>query len=211
MEDDLAEKCESLHVVEKKIIELSGGGFVGSFETWTLLDTINHACAWKKTALQKIELRLDGKEVDFHDKMAIDLINRSFYEESRNRSKERTLKNMVEIADLSRRILRMLSGREDSEDISPIGFSGPVGEYLRYDLLFHPINHYIFYSIKNNEYGMFLEIERYVAKNRRSVFKDLSVLDFSGFCGAQEYVDLFTRGYEWQNDDLYIHLKSKIA
>jgi hypothetical protein len=108
-------------------------------------------------------------------------------------------------------IYEKLKGKESSKELVPIGFDGTVFDYLKYDLIYHPISHYIFYSIKNDEYGIFLELEKYITENRVSIFNDLGVLNLKNYLMENEYEKLFLKGYEWENDELFIQIKEMTA
>lgn len=70
------------------------------------------------------------------------------------------------------------------------------------------MNHYIFYSIKNNDYGLFLSVEEYIRENRSGLYRDLGIVNMKGLMEKDECSKLFRKGYEWEHDDLYINIKA---
>jgi len=205
---DLNEKTQSLVIIEKKLITNTEAKFESSYEHWNILNTINHTYSWKSSALKKVELRLDGKEAKFHSDDPIESINKNFYEKTKDYSSKKTIEIINDYQKCAEIMIEKIKGNESSEDLAPQGFDGSVFDYLVYDLIFHPVNHYIFYSVKNDEYGMFLDLEEYIKINRSGLYKDLAILNLNGFMEKDEYCRLFKKGYEWEHDDLYINIKA---
>ena len=78
-------------------------------------------------------------------------------------------------------------------------------------MLYHPISHYLYFAIRNNEYKLFLEIEKYIKKNRSTVYNDLGIIDIKEIIDPAMYKEIFSKGYEWENDDLYNTIKEITA
>jgi hypothetical protein len=204
-------QLRDLAEVEKRIIGAAKAGFAGGFDHWTLIDTISHACAWKAAGLGKVESRIRGEEAAFHSGEPLEDINRRLYEEARGRSAQDALREIDRIVAREAEVLESLKGRESSVDLVPSGYRGTVSDYLAFDLIFHPVDHYAYYAIRNDEYEVFLEVERYVAANRSSAFSDMGVMDLKGYADGDSLKEIFDRGYEWQHDELFILLRSMLA
>jgi hypothetical protein len=203
----LADLAES----EKRIIDASKAAFEGDFGHWTVLDTVNHACSWKNNALKKVEARIRGEDASYHSGSSLEDVNRHYYDKAKGASKAEALATIDATLARAAEVLRGIEGRDSSAGLAPTGYGGSVSDYLTYDLIIHPINHYAYYAIRNDEYDAFLEVERYVSKYRSSAFKDMSVIDIKGFADEKLIREIFDRGYEWRHDDLFILLKSMAA
>jgi hypothetical protein len=79
MKFDLVGKCNELSVLEKNIISISKKKYKGNYNHWTLINTINHTCCWKLSALHKIELRINGREAYYHDEKSIETIKKNIF------------------------------------------------------------------------------------------------------------------------------------
>jgi len=207
IDDSLRELAD----VEKRAIELAKSGHAGSYEHWTVLDTINHACSWKNNALRKVESRLQGEDVRYHSDKVLDDVNRHYYEKARDYSRSKTIEVAEAALEKSLNVLGKIRGKESSKDLAPIGYEGAVIEYLTFDLIHHPIAHYAYYAVRNDEYEVFLEIERFVSKRRSSVFSDLGVVSIKGFADKKTLDGILSKGYEWQHDELFIQIKSMVG
>jgi hypothetical protein len=204
-------QLRDLAEVEKRIIGAAKADFSGDFGHWTVLDTIRHACAWKGAGLAKVGSRIRGEEAPYHSGEPLERINRRFYGEASGSTKQDALSEIDRILALESEVLEAIKGRESSELLAPSGYRGTVSDYLAFDLIFHPVDHYAYYAIHNDEYEVFLEVERYIAKYRSSAFSDMSVVDIKGIADSDRLRELFDRGYEWQHDDLFILLRSMVA
>jgi hypothetical protein len=204
-------QLRDLAEVEKRIIGAAKADFPGDFGHWSVLDTIRHACAWKNAGLAKVGARIRGEEAPYYSGEPLELINRRFYGEASGSTKQDALSEINKILAVESEVLEAIRGRESSELLAPSGYRGTVSDYLAFDLIFHPVDHYAYYAIRNDEYEVFLEVERYVAKYRSSAFSDMSVVDIKGIADGERLGELFDRGYEWQHDDLFILLRSMVA
>jgi hypothetical protein len=194
--------------LEKRIIEAAKSAFEGDWGHWTVLDTVNHACAWKNNALKKVESRLRGGEARYHSDKSLEEVNRHYYEKAKGCSRRDAIGIIEDTLARECAVLEAIEGRESSDDLAPTGYEGSVSDYLTFDLILHPVNHYAYYAIRNDEYEVFLEAERYVSKYRSSIFKDLGSLDIKGLAGEEELKRMLDKGYEWQNDDLFVLVRS---
>jgi hypothetical protein len=207
MNFDLNEGCSDLFYLEKEILNLSKSDFESSYDHWTLINTLNHVYSWKNGALKKVELRLAGKEAKYHSDESLETINQNIYKMTVNYSKRKTIEVLNETEQKIRAISAKIRNHELSKELAPNDFNGTVFDYLRYDLIYHPINHYLFYAIKNNEYDVFLVVEKFITKYRSVIFNDLGIINLKEFIAPKDIEAVFTKGYEWENDDLFIQIK----
>jgi len=207
MNIDLTVKCSDLATVEKRIIDFAKQDCIGTYEHWTILNTLNHAYSWKNNALGKVRSRLNSKEAYFHSEKPIDVINREYYESTNDYSKTQTVEIIDMFLEKQKVLYNKIRGKETSKELAPLGYEGTVFDYLKYDLIYHPINHYLFYAIKNTEYEVFLEVEKFIAENRSTLYNDLGIVDLKGMMDKTESRIIFNRSYEWEHDDLYINIK----
>jgi hypothetical protein len=205
---DLGSYCADLAEVEKSLPAKSNLSFKGSFEHWTLLNTLNHVYCWKNAAIKKIQERLLGKDIKFHDGTPLDEINRDYYEKTKRAGLRKTIECIESTERKIDALLKNVSGSEASTEIVPIGFYGTVFDYLKFDLIYHSVNHYLHYSIKNDEYAVFLAVEKYISDNRSSIYRDFGILNLKELIGKKEANGFFDKGYEWEHDDLFIQIKS---
>jgi hypothetical protein len=211
MNFDLIKSCADLLLVEKEILDVNKSDFVSSYDHWTLLNTINHVYSWKIEALKKVELRLTGKEANYHAKESLETINQKIYKTTMQYSKRKTIEILNETKQKIGFISEKIRDHESSKELAPIGFNGTVFDYLKYDLMYHPVNHYVFYALKNNNYEAFLAVERFITKNRSVIFNDLGITNLKEFMKEDDSKTIFNKGYEWEHDDLYIQLKQITA
>jgi hypothetical protein len=204
---NLLEKCSELSNLEKDMIRISTIQFNGSYEHWTLLNTINHVLAWENSAMKKVEARIRNEEVKFHSDKSLDDVNRLYYDKTKSYTTNQTIDIIESTLEKEKEVIGKIKGHEESKGYAPIGYIGIVYEYLVFDLIYHPINHYAFYALKNNEYKVFLEIEKYISTNRSSLFNDLGTMNLKEFATREEIKVLFEKGYEWEHDELYIQIK----
>lgn len=207
MNFDLNKACGDLYLVEKEILNLSKSDFESSYEHWTLINTMNHVYSWKNGALKKVELRLVGKEAKYHSDESLDTINQKTYATTMSYSKRKTIEILNETEQKIRALYIKIRNHESSKELAPNGFNGTVFDYLKYDLIYHPINHYLFFAIKNNEYEVFVAVEKYITKYRSIIFNDLGIINLKEFIDKKDIEALFTKGYEWEHDDLYIQIR----
>jgi hypothetical protein len=211
MNFDLNQASNELLTIEKKMLDLDKLGFESSYEHWTLLNTINHVYSWKTGALKKVELKLSGKEAKYKSDESLDILNHKYYKETCNYSKRKTIEVMNEVNQKIRSINDKIKDRGSSKELAPKGFNGTVFEYLKYDLIYHPINHYVFYAIKNSEYDIFIVLEKYIQDRRSTIFSDLGIMNLKELINENETGKVFNKGYEWEQDELYNQIKTMTA
>jgi hypothetical protein len=208
---NLEDESLEILVIEKEILNISKSRFRGTDDHWTLKNTINHVCSWRKIAIGKVESRIDGNEKDILNGKTVEKINNEFYKETKGYSKRETIRNIEMCKTKISLLYQKIKGKENSTEVAPFGFKGTVFEYLKGDLLYHPISHYLYFAIRNNEYALFLEIEKYIKKTRSAVYNDLGIIDIKEIIDPTMYKEVFSKGYEWQNDDLYNTIKDITA
>jgi hypothetical protein len=194
--------------IEKRMLDLAKSAYAGSYEHWTIRDTINHACSWKGNALKKVEARLRGEAASYRSDASLEDVNRHYYEKTKEYSKRKTAEAIDSTLARGLEACGKIAGKESSTELAPAGYEGTVIDYLTFDLIFHPVSHYAYYAIRNDEYEVFLEVERFVSKRRGSIFKDLGVMSVKEFADEKTLREILDKGYEWQHDDLFIQMKS---
>jgi hypothetical protein len=207
MNYNLLDKCSDLVSIEKSIIQMSKGSFESTFDHWTMLNTVNHVYSWKNSALKKVEARIKNESVSFHSDKSLDNVNRHYYEKTKDYAKEQTIGIIESTFGKGKELLERIKGKEQSKELVPIGYEGTLFEYLVFDLIYHPVIHYVFYAIKNNEYDVFNEVGKYIRKNRNTVFNDFGILNLKELMTMSEKDEIFKKGYEWENDDVFILIK----
>ena len=126
-----------------------------SFEKWTLLDTINHVNAWKRIALEKVQLKIDGKEATYHSSRSIEVVNREIYNQNSSNDAVMTKAFIEQNQKVAEQLFHQILGKETSMELCPTGFKGNVSAYLLYDLILHPAKHYLSFFMKTNDDKMF--------------------------------------------------------
>ena len=211
MNFELSDICSLVSSLEKNLIQNSKSNIISSYEHWNILNTVNHVCSWQNNAINKVENRLKGIAVNYHSTTTtIEQVNLHYYEKTKNYSKQKTFKFIDEVDAKIRTLATSINGKETLKELAPSGFDGTVFDYLKMDLIYHPINHYIYYSLKNDEYDNFNLIEKLISQTRQSVFNDLGVIDFEYFMESEMYDLIIKKGYEWKNNDLYIYIANKL-
>ncbi len=205
---DLAEKTMGIELLETKILATSKLNFVGSYDHWNILNTLNHACCWKNSALRKVELRLDGEDSKFHSDEPLETINQAFYYQTEKYTKEQTQEVIAETFKNARLLIGKIKGQELSKELAPIGYNGDVLNYLICDLIYHPVNHYIYYAIKNNEYEVFLLLEQYINSTKNDLYKDLGILSIKGLIESNIRDQIFIKDNIWDKNKLYLIIKT---
>ena len=211
MNIDIRQIYKDLTTCEKRLLANAKQVFESSYDHWTIEDTVNHAYSWKLSGLKKVEGRVKGEEVRFHAERPLDEINVEYYEKHKGHTKEETREVIERTIYRVNKVLEQIQGKESMNEYAPIGYSGSVLEYLQFDLIYHPMNHYLLYAIKNDEYGLLLELEEFIKVNRSTVFRDLGVLGLKGYMKEEEHSIIFKKGYEWEHDDLYVYMKEVSA
>jgi len=204
---ELNDILTEIEVVEKNILNSSELKIEGSYEHWNILNTVNHAYCWKNCALKKVELRLEGKESKFHSVEPLDTINRAFFNQTENYTQMQTIAVIEESLKRARIIIEKISGHESSRELAPNGYNGDVLKYLICDLIYHPINHYIYYAIKNSEYKIFMILEEYIKRNEKVLFKDDRLLSVKGLIEIDGSNKIFAKENKWKDNELYIKVK----
>jgi hypothetical protein len=96
-----------------------------------------------------------------------------------------------------------LDGEDTSSTYAPLNTKGKLFDYLKGDLVYHPISHYLYYAIRNNEYNLFLEIKKYIIKTSDTVYSDLGPIDPKEIIEPSKFNEVFTKNDKWENDDLF--------
>jgi hypothetical protein len=207
MNYNLLEKSSDLASIEKKIIQMPKGSFEGSYDHWTILNTTNHVYSWKSNALKKVEARIKGESVSFHSDKSLDEVNRHYFEKTKDYSIDQT-SGIIESTFLRQKeLLERVKGKEQSKELVPIGYEGTLFEYLAFDWIYHAVIHYVFYAIKNDEYDLFNEVGKYIRMNRNAAFNDFGILNLKEMMTGSERTEIFKKGYEWENDEVFILIK----
>jgi hypothetical protein len=203
---DLNQSFKELELLEEKLLVINETNTIGSYEHWNILNTINHAFCWKNSAIKKVDLRLSGKISNFHSDEPLESINKHFYEQTKQYTEKDTLETMHETLKHVNSICEKIKGKELSNEYVPYGYNNNVHNYLMYDLLYHPITHYIYYTIKNNEYEAFSSIENYL--NMHISILDFGMFSFKGMMENDDGKNMFIKESKWDTSKLYQNIKS---
>jgi len=204
---NLKEKYSELQLYEHKLINIPKETHESSYEHWSFLNTINHVYCWEINALNKVEARIKNENVNYHSDKSLEDVNKHYYEKTRDYSKDQTLEIMESTSRKALEIFNQIEGKEESKELVPIGYMNTVFDYLVFDLIYHGIIHYAFYAIKHNDFKLFEEVGKYIRSNRKTMFNDFGIMNMKELMTPKEKGEIFKKGYEWENDDLYIQIK----
>ncbi len=211
MNFNLHEVGDAISSLEIELIINSSSSTGGTFDHWSILNTINHVCSWKNHAINKVESRQKGEPVNYHSSTTtVDQVNHHYFDKTRDYSSKQTIEVINDTKIRIKSITESIKGNESSTQLVPSGFKGNVFDYLKMELVYHPVDHYIYYSLKNDEFMDFTLLEKLIYKYRQTAFNDLGVLDFSEFMEPKLFDTITNKGVEWKNDDLYIHVISRL-
>ena len=123
---NLEQESLEILVIEEGILNLSQSKFRGTGNHWTLNNSINHVCSWRKIAIGKVERKIAGNEKDILNGKTVDEANNEFYEETKNFTKRETLRNMTNCKKQISSLYEKIKGKENSAEMAPFGFTEPL-------------------------------------------------------------------------------------
>lgn len=182
--------------------------FTGSWEHWTLTDTIFHTNSWKSFALNKVKQRLEGKSSPYHGTQPLDEINRTIYDNTGSDKKENVRKLIHDVGILTEEVLEKISGKEDSNEYAPSGFGGSVQDYLFHDLIVHPVKHYLYYCIRNDDLALFGKIEDYIDSQNGILPEKENIIDLKIFFPENKNTTLFDKTGSWAKNALFQKIRN---
>ena len=208
---NLRKEVVEVSKLEEYIIDNYKSDFVGDNDHWTIINTINHVCCWKKIAVSRVENNIKGVPDNILEGKNIDVINNELYVKTLKYTEIETRSFIKQCENEIQNLYVKLNNNDKSSEYVPQDREGTLFDYLKGDLLYHPMSHYLYYAIRNNEYSLFLELKKYIVKTSDTVYKDLSVIDLKEIIDPSKYIEIFGKNAEWKKDDLFIKIKKLTA
>ena len=181
--------------------------FRSSLEHRTLLDTIRHATMWKMSALEIIKKRIEGADAYFHTESELAEIDDEIYMATSGEDSTQTLIFIDQVKHSAEFVFGMIRARGRMEIPGPLGFDGTALDYLTFSLVHRPIRRYLFYAVRNDEFALFLHLERYIQKYGSSLFTDDATLDMRVLYKPSADGKLFDKDKRWEVDTLYQRIR----